>query len=147
MAAESSKASYLCDTLPPARISSASPDQNPRSPTPPVSAFQAPIVDNSALQLLTKPVTPSQAIADYIQPPARKLCVRHQRMADEGTNLKLQQVSLSSGFGGRVTASVRMWLRIMDDGFGILRTFVRGGYSQGISIRTLVARPRTTFPC
>ncbi|KAH9857724.1 WD40 repeat-like protein [Lenzites betulinus] len=25
------------------------------------------------------------------QPPARKLCVRHQRMADEGTNLKLQQ--------------------------------------------------------
>ncbi|KAI0730379.1 WD40 repeat-like protein [Fomitopsis betulina] len=91
MAAESSKASYLCDTLPPARISSASPDQNPRSPTPPVSAFQAPIVDNSALQLLTKPVTPSQAIADYIQPPARKLCVRHQRMADEGTNLKLQQ--------------------------------------------------------
>jgi F-box/WD-40 domain protein MET30 len=29
------------------------------------------------------------------QPPARKLCVRHQRMADEGTNLKLQQVSPS----------------------------------------------------
>jgi F-box/WD-40 domain protein MET30 len=27
------------------------------------------------------------------QPPARKLCVRHQRMADEGTNLKLQQAS------------------------------------------------------
>jgi hypothetical protein len=26
-------------------------------------------------------------------PPPRKLCVRHQRMADEGTNLKLQQVS------------------------------------------------------
>ena len=29
------------------------------------------------------------------QPAARKLCVRHQRMADEGTNLKLQQVSYS----------------------------------------------------
>ena len=27
-------------------------------------------------------------------PAARKLCVRHQRMADEGTNLRLQQVSL-----------------------------------------------------
>lgn len=27
------------------------------------------------------------------QPPARKLCVRHQRMADEGTIIKLQQVS------------------------------------------------------
>lgn len=26
------------------------------------------------------------------QSPGRKLCVRHQRMADEGTNLKLQQV-------------------------------------------------------
>jgi hypothetical protein len=25
-------------------------------------------------------------------PPGRKLCVRHQRMADEGTNLKLQKV-------------------------------------------------------
>jgi hypothetical protein len=32
------------------------------------------------------------------QPPARKLCVRHQRMADEGTNLKLQQVSSSQRF-------------------------------------------------
>lgn len=30
------------------------------------------------------------------QPPAKKLCVRHQRMADEGTNLKLQQVSAPS---------------------------------------------------
>lgn len=29
------------------------------------------------------------------QVPARKLCVRHQRMADEGTNLKLQQVGCS----------------------------------------------------
>ena len=28
-----------------------------------------------------------------VQPPARKLCVRHQRMADEGTNLQLQKVS------------------------------------------------------
>ncbi|KAH9921044.1 quinon protein alcohol dehydrogenase-like superfamily [Fomitopsis serialis] len=58
-------------------------------------AFEAPIVDNSALQLLTKTVSlPNEAgkpTADYIQPPARKLCVRHQRMADEGTNLKLQQ--------------------------------------------------------
>ena len=27
------------------------------------------------------------------QPSARKLCVRHQRMADEGTNLKIQKVS------------------------------------------------------
>jgi F-box/WD-40 domain protein MET30 len=32
----------------------------------------------------------------YTTPTAqRKLCVRHQRMADEGTNLKLQQVRLT----------------------------------------------------
>ncbi|KAH9830924.1 WD40 repeat-like protein, partial [Rhodofomes roseus] len=95
MASSSSKASYLCDTLPPARLVSVSPLPHARSPTPSVPAFEAPIVDNSALQLVTKTVSPSNGTgkptADYIQPPARKLCVRHQRMADEGTNLKLQQ--------------------------------------------------------
>lgn len=106
MAAEASKSSYLCDTLPPARIASASPTPHARSLTPPVPAFEAPIVDIPALQLVTKPVVPPQAIADYIQPPARKLCVRHQRMADEGTNLKLQQVSLCSGFCGQVTHAI-----------------------------------------
>lgn len=29
---------------------------------------------------------------DWLQPPGRKLCFRHQRMADEGTNLQLQMV-------------------------------------------------------
>ncbi|KAF9451217.1 WD40 repeat-like protein [Macrolepiota fuliginosa MF-IS2] len=43
--------SYVCDTIPAARLASASSGD---------------------------------------QPPPRKLCVRHQRMADEGTNLKLQ---------------------------------------------------------
>ncbi|KAG8910734.1 hypothetical protein FRC01_006161, partial [Tulasnella sp. 417] len=28
---------------------------------------------------------------DWLQPPGRKLCFRHQRMADEGTNLQLQK--------------------------------------------------------
>ncbi|KAJ3808207.1 WD40-repeat-containing domain protein [Lentinula aff. lateritia] len=32
----------------------------------------------------------SYADEKHEQPPGRKLCVRHQRMADEGTNLKLQ---------------------------------------------------------
>lgn len=31
---------------------------------------------------------------DWLQPPGRKLCFRHQRMADEGTNLQLQKVRL-----------------------------------------------------
>ncbi|KZT66705.1 WD40 repeat-like protein [Daedalea quercina L-15889] len=95
MASSSSKSSYLCDTLPPARLASSSPVLRARSPTPPGPAFEAPIIDNSALQLITKPVVPPpesvKPTADYIQPPARKLCVRHQRMADEGMNLKLQQ--------------------------------------------------------
>lgn len=30
----------------------------------------------------------------WIQPPGRKLCRRHQRMADKGTNLLLQRVSI-----------------------------------------------------
>jgi len=34
----------------------------------------------------------SEPCARPPQQPPRKLCVRHQRMADEGTNLKLQQV-------------------------------------------------------
>ncbi|KAH9042989.1 WD40 repeat-like protein [Lactarius hengduanensis] len=59
-----------CDTLPPARLPSLPPPISfpPRwpsgSPSPP-----------SVLS----------------QPNSRKLCVRHQRIADEGTNLKLQQ--------------------------------------------------------
>lgn len=91
---------YVCDTIPPARIShrpnSRSPSPIP-PPTPPVPAFKAPITESSSATddplshidehehaLLASQIAP---------PPGRKLCVRHQRMADEGTNLKLQQVS------------------------------------------------------
>ena len=157
MAAKSSKSSYLCDTLPPARIASASPVPRARSPTPPVPAFEAPIVDNSALQLVTKPVAPPQATvpppADYIQPPARKLCVRHQRMADEGTNLKLQQVSASSGFCGRVThatVSSRIWPRVIENVPGMILVSVRGKWGRIFSVRpygtvAVLARRRSSF--
>lgn len=37
-----------------------------------------------------------QVIADPGPSSTRKLCVRHQRMADEGTNIKLQQVRFST---------------------------------------------------
>ncbi|KAI0933689.1 hypothetical protein AcW1_005452 [Taiwanofungus camphoratus] len=88
---------YVCDTLPPARIAPESSSRSPSPmplPTPPVTAFDAPIIDNSSLAMVTKPETPQEEIPrppEQLQPPARKLCVRHQRMADEGTNLKLQQ--------------------------------------------------------
>jgi len=78
--------SHSCDTLPPARPSSpsftvsVSEDQwssPPRSPSPP----------HPSLDL------PSTILS---QPTPRKLCIRHQRIADEGTNLKLQQVRVLS---------------------------------------------------
>ena len=70
--------SHSCDTLPPARPSSPSftisEDQwSSPSPSPP----------HPSLDL------PSTILS---QPTSRKLCIRHQRIADEGTNLKLQQV-------------------------------------------------------
>lgn len=93
---------YVCDTIPPARIahkvSSRSPSPIP-PPTPPVTAFQAPITDSGLLSLDVKPSVAAARVASTSQiapPPGRKLCVRHQRMADEGTNLKLQQVSIPS---------------------------------------------------
>lgn len=48
---------------------------------------------DSASAQLPEPVQTSEQPNTPPQPPARKLCVRHQRMADEGTNLKIQKVS------------------------------------------------------
>ncbi|KAJ7715947.1 WD40-repeat-containing domain protein [Mycena maculata] len=65
---------YVCDTIPAARLAGAedipsfSPDDEPE----------------------IEPI-PHEPPAASEPPPPRKLCVRHQRMADEGTNLKLQQ--------------------------------------------------------
>lgn len=72
--------SHSCDTLPPARLSSPSP---------------APTVSSDHWS--SHPPSPSHPPLDLrpsvlSQPGHRKLCVRHQRIADEGTNLKLQQV-------------------------------------------------------
>lgn len=71
--------SHSCDTLPRARPSSPSlavseDHWSSRPPSP--SSHPIPDVSPSALS----------------QPAPRKLCIRHQRIADEGTNLKLQQV-------------------------------------------------------
>ena len=60
-----------CDTLPPARL-------------PPPISFPPRWPSGS--------ISPSHPPSVLAYPNSRKLCVRHQRIADEGTNLKLQQV-------------------------------------------------------
>lgn len=88
--------SYVCDTLPAARLASGSSDHDTvqsRSPSPPstfevTEEIEANKMDESDVVTNSEDnTTPTPS-----QPAARKLCVRHQRMADEGTNLKLQQV-------------------------------------------------------
>jgi hypothetical protein len=72
--------SHTCDTLPRARPSSPSlvvSDDHWSSHSPSPSSHPTPDLSPSALSS---------------QPTPRKLCIRHQRIADEGTNLKLQQV-------------------------------------------------------
>ncbi|KAG6853699.1 hypothetical protein C0991_002234 [Blastosporella zonata] len=65
--------SYVCDTIPAPRLAADRDDEHDHRRQP----------------------TPQHDRHDTPQPPQyttpRKLCVRHQRMADEGTNLKLQQ--------------------------------------------------------
>jgi hypothetical protein len=82
MSPVSLSSSYVCDTLPAPRLASAG---SPRPDTPEMT-FEPPviIVEDNAMVSSQEHDNPA---------PARKLCVRHQRMADEGTNLKLQQVS------------------------------------------------------
>ena len=77
----SSKNSYVCDTIPAPRLATG---ESPTHSTPEDECAH----EMQHIELGSPP--PS------LQPPARKLCVRHQRMADEGTNLKLQQVSTVS---------------------------------------------------
>jgi F-box/WD-40 domain protein MET30 len=90
----SSSSAYVCDTLPAPRFASA------RSPSPPAAAPPpdsdvVPIVDAATLRVLEHgddAVLHTDEPDLSFAPPGRKLCVRHQRMADEGTNLKLQNV-------------------------------------------------------
>ncbi|KAI0665826.1 hypothetical protein C8Q78DRAFT_1083679 [Trametes maxima] len=105
----SNSATYVCDTIPTPRLGadkscSRSPSPGPDS-APPVSVttFDPPLLapktaHEQSTQLPTlqpmAPSTPAPAPTPSdlpSQPPGRKLCVRHPCMADEGTNLKLQQ--------------------------------------------------------
>lgn len=94
--------SYVCDTLPAPRLASVASEsdlQPERSPSPP-SPFVEVSEEMISIKQAELEVVQSTEAKGFETPPARKLCVRHQRMADEGTNLKLQQVStLSFGMG------------------------------------------------
>ena len=72
----------LCDTIPPARLAI------PSDLQPTIFESVEVVLDDAETFNNVSHIDPSTP-----QPP-RKLCVRHQRMADEGTNLKLQQVRL-----------------------------------------------------
>lgn len=96
MSAASPPSSYVCDTIPAARLAS---DPQPIH-SPPVTVSERPTNLGATLVLddADNITSSSKVEHDSASPPPaeqampRKLCVRHQRMADEGTNLKLQQV-------------------------------------------------------
>jgi hypothetical protein len=81
----STKSAYVCDTLPAAKLAGpgvgSAHDHYPIVTAPPPDTPPSPTIQKAV------PKAPPH-------PPVRKLCVRHQRMADEGTNLKLQQVRI-----------------------------------------------------
>ncbi|KAF8633740.1 hypothetical protein AX17_004396 [Amanita inopinata Kibby_2008] len=102
-----SSSSYVCDTIPPAKLAkkptthTTPPGQS--SPPPVSNDLEPPMIFEHATSLddVFNPTSNSRAEEpghnESTPPPApqqpspRKLCVRHQRMADEGMNLKLQQ--------------------------------------------------------
>ncbi|KAF8634351.1 hypothetical protein AX15_000963 [Amanita polypyramis BW_CC] len=97
-----SSSSYVCDTIPPAKLAASSSDHTtpPLSPVP--SDLDNPMIFEHTPSLddifnSSSISRPDESYREEIpappeqQLPPRKLCVRHQRMADEGMNLKLQQ--------------------------------------------------------
>lgn len=93
---------YVCDTLPTPRLAGAdraieelgaaaegAAEQPTRFELPALAADGEGLLEEEAVSMEevdNTPTGPSVAV--------RKLCVRHQRMADEGTNLKMQHVRL-----------------------------------------------------
>ncbi|KAF9476601.1 WD40 repeat-like protein [Pholiota conissans] len=73
---------YVCDTLPAPRLASATDVLSFHDEDPAFDDESQHADDDESPHHTDGSSSP--------QPPPRKLCVRHQRMADEGTNLKLQ---------------------------------------------------------
>lgn len=83
--------SKLCDTLPPPRLSKdfdimSSHIEDELEP----AVLPTVVLDDSRPLVIKDSLRKPSETSPQL--PARKLCVRHQRMADEGTNLKLQHV-------------------------------------------------------
>ena len=83
-----SQNSYLCDTLPQAKLAQAAASHPSHDPVHTSLAFQS----EKQLTVDNLEMDPPEDVHRTLAPPPRKLCPRHKRMADEGTNLKLQQV-------------------------------------------------------
>ncbi|CAE6520555.1 unnamed protein product [Rhizoctonia solani] len=83
-----------CDTVPPPqRLTLKAGSSSPRPVSPPAivetSLFDVPVLDENPVTDVA-PRAESAHRLDFA-PPGRKLCVRHQRMADEGMSSKLQR--------------------------------------------------------
>jgi len=112
----------VCDTIPVpqdlilSRLVHATFDSSIRVPHPPSvsESFSRPQMatathqNTSQFHPMDVDVVSTQPIPDPTQPPtaaARKLCVRHQRMADEGTTNKMQQVFSFPSFSYHLPSS------------------------------------------
>ncbi|KIK10770.1 hypothetical protein PISMIDRAFT_25873 [Pisolithus microcarpus 441] len=90
--------SHQCDVLPAPRLASSSRAVPAHSPSSLASydTDATPDTENTVTMSAENPPDDtlqeaSSALSSRFAPATRKLCVRHQRMADEGTNVKLQQ--------------------------------------------------------
>ncbi|KAG9118959.1 hypothetical protein FRC07_006254 [Ceratobasidium sp. 392] len=91
-----------CDTVrPPQNLALRGSSPRPVSPTAPVETalFDVPVIEPVPEEVKSTQVAVAEdekgkgkaVDLGVIAPPGRKLCVRHQRMADEGMSLKLQR--------------------------------------------------------
>ena len=81
--------SVVCDTIPAPRLVDL--DQDLQGTT---MAFGSDLVfHDTDFDISDNSILAHEKRMVVQQPKSRKLCARHQRMADEGTNIKLQQVS------------------------------------------------------
>ncbi|KAF8744095.1 WD40 repeat-like protein, partial [Rhizoctonia solani] len=92
----SSARPVACDTVPPPqKLALRAHSSSPQPVSPPAlfetSLFDVPVLDDTPITEVTpKNETSNHAAIDFA-PPGRKLCVRHQRMADQGMSSKLQR--------------------------------------------------------
>jgi hypothetical protein len=94
----SSSRPVACDTVPPPQKLALRRDSSSPQPVSPPALFETSLFDVPVLdEAPTTEVAPKAESSGHgidFAPPGRKLCVRHQRMADQGLSSKLQRVSV-----------------------------------------------------